>query len=113
MRDILCLRDERYVGNQLTFSYDRRRIILAETEVTRALPGQYVDSYEFPDGRLEFRWKGVSLPYTAFDKDQRVTHAAVTENKRLGAVLDHIKSEQEKAPPKRHRPKQRYQSSAR
>ena len=31
---------------------------------------------------------------------QRVTHAAVTENKRLGAVLAHIKNIQDKAPPK-------------
>ncbi|KRS10686.1 transposase [Roseovarius atlanticus] len=101
--DVLCWRDERYVGNQLAFSYDRRRIILAENEVTRGLPGRYVDSYEFPDGRLEFRWKGVSLPYSVFDKDQRVTHAAITENKRLGAVLEFIKEEQDKAPPKKRR----------
>jgi len=103
LRDILCLRDERYVGQQLAFSYDRRRIILEENEITRGLPGQYVDSYEFADGRLEFRWKGVSLPYSAFDKDQRVTHAAITENKRLGAVLAHIQEEQDKAPPKKRR----------
>jgi transposase len=103
LRDILCLRDERYVGRQLAFSYDRWRIILEENEITRGLPGKYVDSYEFADGRLEFRWKGVSLPYSAFDKDQRVTHAAVTENKRLGAVLAHIQEEQEKAPPKTRR----------
>ena len=100
MRIHLCFRDERYVGNQLAFSYERQRIILAETEITRGLPGKYVDSYAFPDGRLEFRWKGVSLPYSAFDKDQRVTHAAITENKHLSAVLEHIKAEQEKAPPK-------------
>jgi len=103
LRDILCLRDERYVGRQLAFSYDRRRIILEENEITRGLPGKYVDSYEFADGRLEFRWKGVSLPYSAFDKDQRVTHAAVTENKRLGAVLAHIQEEQDKAAPKKKR----------
>jgi len=29
------------------------------------------------------RWKGHSLSYRVFDKDQRVTHAAITENKRL------------------------------
>ena len=103
LADVLCWRDERYVGNQLAFSYDRQRIILAENEVTRGLPGRYVDSYEFPDGRLEFRWKGVSLPYSVFDKDQRVTHAAITENKRLGAVLEFIKEEQDKAPPKKRR----------
>jgi hypothetical protein len=103
LRDILCLRDERYVGQQLTFSYDRQRIILEENEITRGLAGKYVDSYEFADGRLEFRWKGVALPYSAFDKDQRVTHAAITENKRLGAVLEFIKAEQDKAPPKKRR----------
>jgi transposase len=103
LRDILCLRDERYVGQQLAFSYDRRRIILEENEITRGLPGKYVDSYEFADGRLEFRWKGISLPYSAFDKDQRVTHAAITENKHLSAVLEFIKEEQDKAQPKKRR----------
>lgn len=34
------------------------------------------------------------------DMDQRVTHAAATENKRLGAVLEHIKGMQDAAPPK-------------
>jgi hypothetical protein len=32
--------------------------------------------------------------------DQRVTHAAVTENKRLSAVLEHIKERQDATPPK-------------
>ena len=103
LADILCFRDERYVGQQLAFSYQRLRIILQENEITRGLPGKYVDSYEFADGRLEFRWKGVSLPYSVFDKDQRVTHAAITENKHLSAVLEHIKAEQDKAPPKKRR----------
>lgn len=103
LADVLCWRDERYVGNQLAFSYDRQRIILQENEITRGLPGKYVDSYEYPDGRLEFRWKGVSLPYSVFDKDQRVTHAAITENKHLSAVLEHIKAEQDKTPPKKRR----------
>jgi transposase len=103
LADILCFRDERYVGQQLAFSYQRLRIILQENEITRGLPGKYVDTYEFADGRLEFRWKGLSLPYSVFDKDQRVTHAAITENKHLSAVLEHIKAEQDKAPPKKRR----------
>lgn len=96
LRDVLCLRDERYVGTQLAFSFERQRIILTENEITRGLVGKYVDSYAFPDGRLEFRWQGISLPYSVFDKDQRVTHAAITENKHLSAVLEHIKAEQDK-----------------
>jgi len=45
-------------------------------------------------------WQGHPLPYTVFDMDQRVTHAAITENKRLGAVLKYIKDVQDKEPPK-------------
>ena len=43
----------------------------------------------------------MSLPYTVFDKDQRVTHAAITENKRLGDVLAYIKERQDQLPPPR------------
>lgn len=103
LRDILCYRDERYVSSQLAFSYERHRIILEENEVTRGLPGKYVDTYQFADGRLDVRWKGVPLPYSVSDKDQRVTHAAITENKHLSAVLESIKAEQDKAPPKTRR----------
>lgn len=49
--------------------------------------GKYADSYTFPDGRMELHWKGVSLPSSVFDKDQRVTHAAITESKHFSAVL--------------------------
>lgn len=51
--EILCWRDRRYVGAQLAFSYNRRRIILEETELSRGLAGKYVDTYAFPDGRFE------------------------------------------------------------
>ena len=100
LADVLCWRDTRYVGQQLTFSYDRKRIMLEETAITRGLVGKYIDTYAFVDGRFEVRWKGVALPYSVFDMDQRVTHAAITENKRLSAVLEHIKEMQDKAPPK-------------
>jgi transposase len=103
LRDIFCFQDQRYVGQQLTFSYDRRRIMLEQTDITRGLVGKYVDTFAFPDGRLEIRWQGLTLPHTAFDKDQRVTHAAITENKHLGAVLEFIKDEQDKAAPKKRR----------
>jgi hypothetical protein len=95
LNEILCKREQRYVGAQLTFSFERKRIMLAETEVTRGLVGRYVETYAYADGRLDVRWKGYSLPYTVFVKDQRVTHAAITENKRLGDVLAYIKERQE------------------
>ena len=72
-----------------------QRIMLEETEVTRGLVGRYVETYAFADGRLDVRWKGHSLAYRVFDKDQRVTHAAITENKRLSDVLAYIKERQD------------------
>lgn len=98
LRAILCRRDRRYVGQQLTLSYDRKRIMLERNDVTVGLVGKHVDTYAFADGRLEVRWQGLLLPYRAFDKEQRVSHAAIVENKRLGEVLAFIKNQQELRP---------------
>ncbi|WP_244598691.1 ISNCY family transposase [Rhizobium tubonense] len=102
LQEILCRREQRYVGQQLTFSFERQRVMLEENEVTRGLVGKYVDLYAFADGRFQVRWKGVTLPYTLFDSAQRVTHAAITESKRLGDVLAFIKERQDQflPPPK-------------
>ncbi len=43
-------------------------------------PDQLRDVFCFPDGQFEVRWKSVSISYSVFDKDQRVTHAAIIEN---------------------------------
>ena len=100
LADLLCWRDKRCVSQQLTFIYERRRYMLEKTELARGLVGEHVDTYAFPDGRFEARWKGLSLPYSVFDRDQQhVTHAAVTENKRLGEVLSWVKDQQDSAPP--------------
>ena len=40
------------------------------------------------------------VPFTAYDPEQRVSHAAVIENKHLTAVLAHIKAEQDARPPR-------------
>jgi hypothetical protein len=102
LRTILCRRERRHVSRELTLSYDRLRIMLERNDTTVALAGKYVDTYAFADGGLEVRWQGLSLPYRAFDKDQRVTHAAIVESKRLGEVLALIKSQQdERRPPPR------------
>ena len=69
--------------------------ILERGEVSDELAGKYVELYDFPDGRLEVRWKGQSLPYRVFSKDQRVSHTAIVENKRLGHVLAIVKAQQD------------------
>ena len=95
LADILCHREQRYVSEHLTMSYDRKQIILERNELSEGLGGKYVDLYEFPDGKLEVRAKGHSLPYRLISKDQRVSHTAIVENKRLSHALTIIKAQQE------------------
>ncbi|KAB7784122.1 ISNCY family transposase [Methylorubrum populi] len=99
LRDILAWREQRHVGYDLALSYRRKRIILDDCERARSAAGQYVDTYEFSDGRLDIRFKGLSLLYRSFDKDQRVTHTAIVENKRLSEVLSWIKDRQDEMRP--------------
>jgi transposase len=98
---ILAWREQRYVTQQLALSYDSKRIILDETPLSVGLAGKYVETYEFPDGRLEVRWQGIALPYRMFDKNQRVTQAAIVENKRLSEALAWVKARQDELRPVR------------
>jgi hypothetical protein len=74
--------------------------ILEPNDLSKKLPGKYVDTYQFADGRVQLRWQGMVLPYKVFDKKQRVSHAAITDNKHQGEVLAFVKKEQEAAPPR-------------
>jgi hypothetical protein len=96
--DILCWREQRSVSRQLVVNYNRMKFMLQPDKTPAAVAGKLVDIYDFPDGRLEIRWKGLPLPYSAFDHLQRVSHAAIIENKRLGEVLAWIKQQQDKRP---------------
>lgn len=66
LAEVLCWRENRYAGKQLTTSYDRKRIMLEENELSRA-GCKYADTYAFADGRFEVRLKGHSLPYRVID----------------------------------------------
>jgi hypothetical protein len=87
----VCHREQRHVGQQLTLAYDRRQIILERSDLADKLAGQYVEIYDFADRPLEVRWKGHSLPYRVFSKDQRVSHTAIVQNKRLSHALATVK----------------------
>jgi hypothetical protein len=72
-----------------------KQIILERSDVADALAGQYVEPYDFHDRPLEIRWKGLSLPYRVFSKDQRVSQTAIVDNKRLGHALALVKAQQD------------------
>ena len=95
LADILCHREQRHVSQQLSLAYDRKQIILERSELADKLAGQYVELYDFTDRPLEVRWMGHSLPYRVFSKDQRVSHTAIVENKRLGHALALVKAQQD------------------
>ena len=95
---ILCWREQRQVSHQLVVNYSRMKLTLKPEGLAIRLRGKMVEVYDFPDGRLEVRWKGRSLPYSAFDKLQRVSHAAIVENKRMGEILAWIKEQQDRQP---------------
>ena len=100
LADILCIRDQRQVCANLVVHSERRKFILDDSKHTRSAIGHYVNTYAYADRPFEIRWKGVLLPYRIFDpRQQRVTHAAITENKRLGDVLAFIKAQQDAEPP--------------
>ena len=68
----------------------------AKTPDFKKLAGKYVEVYDFSDRPLEVRWKGHSLPYRVFDKEQRrVNQSAIVENKRLGHALAIVKAQQD------------------
>src|SRR5712672_4378802 len=96
--EVLCWREQRQVSHQLVVNYSRMKLTLKPEGLAVRLRGKMVEIYDFPDGRLEVRWKGRSLPYSAFDKLQRVSHAAIVENKRLGEILAWIKEQQDRQP---------------
>jgi transposase len=105
LREVFCLQDQRYVGKQLTFSFERNRIMLEQNDISKELAGNYVDTFVHPSGKLEVKWKGISLPYSVFAKDQqRVTHAAITEHKHLSAVLAYAREIQDKEGPPKAKP---------
>src|SRR3979411_3312516 len=62
--DILCWREQRSVSRQLVVNYNRMKLMLRPDKTPAAVAGQLADNYDFPDGRLEIRWKGLPLSYS-------------------------------------------------
>jgi len=77
------------------------RFILEPNDQSAGLQRKKVMVYDYPDGRIEIRYKGHSLPYTTFDKVRHVDQGAIVSNKRLGAVLTHIQANQRETTYKR------------
>jgi transposase len=84
---IFAWRELRKVTQNLTLHYERKLYLLPDTPANRRLIGQYVEVFQYPDGRVEIRVGGGALPYSTYDKSGAVDQGAIVENKRLGSVL--------------------------
>jgi hypothetical protein len=93
-------REERTVTFNLTVQYDRVMFLLEPNDVTRGLARKKVSVYDYPDGRIEIRHNGLSLPYRTFDRVARVDQGPIVENKRLSEALAMCREIQASLPPK-------------
>jgi homeodomain-containing protein len=84
---IFAWRETRKVTSNLTLHYERKLYLLVDTRAHRRFIGKYVDVFQFPDGRIEIRAAGVSLPYSTYDTLGTIDQGEIVENKRLGHVL--------------------------
>ncbi|MFN3239345.1 MAG: hypothetical protein ACE37D_20145 [Pseudomonadales bacterium] len=72
-----------------------------ELPLTKRLPRKRVTIFDYADGTIAIKYKGLALPYTIFDKAAQVDQGQIVSNKRLGAVLAFAKEKQLSNPPKR------------
>lgn len=86
---IFTWREPRCVSQNLTIQYDKVLYLIEDSEATRSLAGQYIDVFQYPDGRIALRAQGHPLPllYTIYDRLSEVDQGAIVENKRLGHML--------------------------
>jgi len=67
--------------------YELKLYLLADTPENRRFIGKYLEIFQHPDGRIEIRVAGQSLPYSVYDKLGSVDQGAIVENKRLEHML--------------------------
>lgn len=89
-------REPRRVSKSLTVQYDKVLYLIEDNELSRRAIGKYIEVWHYPDGRKELRLNGVVLPYSTYDRLQKIDQGAIVDNKRLGRTLEFIKLVQDK-----------------
>jgi len=79
--------EARKVTLNLTLQYERKIYMLADNSENRRLIGKYIDVLQFPNGRIEIRAGGQSLPYSTYDRVGVIDQGAVVNHKRLSHAL--------------------------
>jgi hypothetical protein len=84
---VFAWRELRKVTKDLTLHYERKLYLLEDVPANRRLIGKYLEIFQFPDGRIEIRVAGRSLPYSVYNKLGSIDQGTIIENKRLGHML--------------------------
>ena len=93
---IFTWQEERKLSRNLTLHYKRVIYVVEPRPETVVLAGERCRVHEHEDGRIEIRHAGQQLSCRVhFDHRPHVTQAAIVANKRLGAVLSKIRSDQQ------------------
>lgn len=93
---IFTWREQRKVSKNLTLQYDKKLYLLEDNEENRRFQGKYIDVWQYPDGTIELRANGTSLPFITYDRLGELDQGAIVDNKRLGRALEMIKLVQDK-----------------
>jgi hypothetical protein len=93
--DIFTWRESRRVTNSLMITYDKCVYLLKNTAENQRLTGKYLEFLEYPDGTVALMHEGRKINYSIFDKLSQLNQREIVENKRLGAVLNHIQQQHE------------------
>ena len=95
LEDIFTWQETRKVTKNLTITYDKCIYLLEPTELNHKLVEQYISFLEYPDGTVAIMHDGRKINYSLFDKLSQLNQREIVENKRLGAVLNHIQQQHE------------------
>ncbi len=88
--EIFTWQEQRKISKDLVVQYKRKKYHIAASAETKEFAESRCQILEWADGRLVLRSGGIDLPFSCFDPQQRVTQAAIVENKHLGAALEVI-----------------------
>lgn len=96
LKETFTWREPRKVSKNLTLQYDKMVYLLEDNEQSRRFQGKYIDVWQYPDGTVELRANGSSLPFITYDRLGELDQGAIVDNKRLGRALQMIKLVQDK-----------------
>jgi hypothetical protein len=84
---IFTWRQPRSLSRNLTVQYDKRLYLVTDSALARRFIGKFVEVWEYPNGEVEVRGAGQTLPYEIYDRLSEIDQGAIVDNKRLGAAL--------------------------